>query len=184
MIALLRGEVVATLGSSVVVDVNGVGYEVTAAMTNPPMEGQVSFIIKTVVRDDSIVLIGFTYPSDRELFDLLTSVPAVGPAVAISALRTYRGDELRMIIANGDAEAVKKIAGVGSKTAQRIVMELATKVGRPVLTHTVSSPSSVVEALAALGFSQSEIHQALDGVVLPDNEAEALREALKYVSGT
>jgi holliday junction DNA helicase RuvA len=178
VIAYLRGRHMATLpNGAAIVDVAGVGYEVQVAHNLDAAE--VELFVYTVVRDDAFVLFGFLSLDDRAFFELLLSVPGVGPSTALGALRTLGRDELIAAVLREDVKAVAKAPGIGAKTAQRIVLELADKVSR-VRGDTASSErnDTVMEALTALGYTQSEIRSALRDVEFPDDEVEALRMAL------
>lgn len=184
MIGWLGGHVLHQyVNGAVVLDVSGVGYEVQVATSDQFRSGEpLELFIYTVVRADAIVLYGFKSYADREFFELLLVTPGVGPSTALAALRTMATDELALAIESGDAKRVGQIPGVGPKTASRIVLELKGKVGVVgEYTPSVTTPlrSSVIEdALRALGYSSPEIRQALGDVALPDDESEALREAL------
>lgn len=184
MIAWLGGHVLhCHANGAVVLDVNGVGYEVHVATSDEFRSGEpLELFVYTVVRADAIVLYGFKSYADREFFELLLVTPGVGPSTALAALRTMPIEELASAIEHGDAKRVGQVPGIGPKTASRIVLELKGKLG-VVGEYTPTSPtplrSSVIEdALRALGYNVPEIRQALGDVMLPDDESEALREAL------
>jgi Holliday junction DNA helicase RuvA len=171
------------VNGAVVLDVSGVGYEVHVATSDVFSDGEpLELFVYTVVRADAIVLYGFKSFADREFFELLLATPGVGPSTALAALRTMSTDELAGAIESGDVKRVGLIPGIGPKTASRIVLELKGRVGVVgEYTPAVTAPhrSSVIEdALRALGYSPPEIRQALGDVTLPDDESEALREAL------
>jgi Holliday junction DNA helicase RuvA len=185
MIGWLNGSVVHTYPSgAIVVDVNGVGYEIHAASSRSFGVGEVvELVIFTVVRADAILLYGFNTYADREFFELLLVTPGVGPSTALAALRTMSTDELANAIEGGDAKRVAKIPGIGPKTASRIVLELKGKLNVPgsYETNAVTAlhSSAIDDALRGLGYSSQEIRQALEDVELPDDESEALRVALQ-----
>jgi Holliday junction DNA helicase RuvA len=169
----------------VLIDVNGVGYEVNLASVQEFRRGDdVELFIHTQVRADAIVLYGFRSADDKEFFTTLLVTPGVGPSTALAALRTMPTDELRMAIENGDVKRVAQISGIGAKTASRIVLELK---GKLIETPTQTSlsptarPSDIEEALRSLGYAPSEIRDALEGVDLPDDESTALRVALQLL---
>ena len=187
MIGYLRGSVLIDQrlsGGSLILDVQGVGYEVTVASDltfgiGAPLE----LFIHTIVRPDALLLYGFVTLDDRRFFETLLATPGVGPATALAAIRTIGTDALSAAIESGDVKSVAKIPGVGPKTASRIVLELKGKLVAPT-TATVApaSPSSVgsdiEDALRSWGYSSAEIRDALRDVTLPDDDAEALRYAL------
>ncbi len=182
MIGWLRGRVLwcETTGA-VVLDVNGVGYEVQVATGEVLRSGEeIDLYIFTQVRADAIVLYGFESLEDREFFSLLLATPGVGPSTALAALRTMPVEELRRAIDEGDVKRVAQVPGIGSKTASRIVLELKGKlVEVPAKESAPPRASDIEEALRSLGYAAVEIRDALEGVDLPDDESTALRVALQ-----
>jgi Holliday junction DNA helicase RuvA len=172
------------MGGLAIIDVNGVGYEVSLALRDAPSSGAISVIVATLVRDDAITLVGFATLADRELFDALRSVQGIGPSMAIALLRYFGGDELRGVLAAGNVTALTSVSGVGQKTAQRLVNELGDKVGPGTDVTVLALDSTVVEALVSLGYSRSEIASHLEGVTLADDESSALRQALNILART
>ncbi len=184
MIGWLRGRVVILHASgTLVLDVNGVGYEVSLASAEELRVGDdVELFVYTQVRTDAIVLFGFRSYDDREFFSTLLVTPGVGPSTALAALRTMPTSELRAAIESGDVKRVAQIPGIGAKTASRIVLELRGKlVEVPTKEPASVTPraSDIEEALRSLGYAPGEIRDALDGVTLPDDESAALRIALQ-----
>lgn len=187
MIGWLSGRVVHQLrNGALIVDVQGVGYEVHVASSEPPsFDELVEFFIFTVVREDAIQLFGFRTIEDREFFELLLVTPGVGPSTALGALRTMSIDELAFAIESDDIKKVSTISGIGPKTASRIVLELKGKV-TVVSTYEPPSPTehadaAIEDALRALGYTSHEVREALRDVVLPSNESDALRTALQLL---
>ncbi|MGH9020582.1 MAG: Holliday junction branch migration protein RuvA, partial [Acidimicrobiales bacterium] len=181
MIGWLSGEVrFRGASGAVVVDVGGVGYEVHVARDDLTPGDEARLFVHTVVRDDAILLYGFTTYEERELFELLIATPGVGPSTALGALRTMTAAELAEAIEAGDTNRISLIPGIGPKTASRIVLELK---GKLVLQLAASGPvaahaEALGDALRALGYSAGEIRDAVSGVDPTDDEAGALREAL------
>ena len=171
---------------ALVVDVQGVGYEVHVASSEDVDLGDVvELFVYTVVRDDAIVLFGFRTFQDREFFELLLVTPGVGPSTALGALRTMSINELALAIEGEDTKRIALIPGIGLKTAGRIVLELKGKVGSPVPATAAQHPphhsGAIDDALRSLGYSAHEIRLALHEVALPDDESLALREALQLL---
>lgn len=187
MIGWLAGRVVHELrNGAVLVDVQGVGYEVQVASSEAPKFDELTeLFVFTVVREDSIQLFGFHTLEDREFFELLLATPGVGPSTALGALRTMSVAELAFAIEHDDAKKIATISGIGPKTASRIVLELKGK----VFVDGAFEPSGPIEhvdaaiddALHALGYTSSEVRAALRDVELPSDEAEALRVALQLL---
>ena len=178
MIAGLRGTVGEHLGDGVVVlEVQGVGYEVHLATPTPPTAGEtIAVAVYTAVRDDAIVLYGFATYAERALFGTLLATPGVGPSTALAALRTLTRERLVAAIDAGDVATLTLVPGIGAKTAQRIVLELRGK----VTDAGDSIGPDVREALQRLGYGPADLRR-LEGVELPSDEAEALREALRVM---
>jgi len=187
MIGFLRGFVLVApspvSNRPMIVDVNGVGYEVSLASTSLYTVGDsVELYIHTVVRPDALILYGFTSLDDRHLFETLLATPGVGPSTALGALRTLGASELAAAIEAGDVKRVGTIPGVGPKTASRIVLELKGK----LVLHEESTKSAVAkprhdieDALKSWGYGSSEIRDALADIELPDDESAALKVALQ-----
>lgn len=187
MIGWLSGRVVHQLrNGALLVDVQGVGYEVQVASSETlPFDELVELFIFTVVREDAIQLFGFRTIEEREFFELLIVTPGVGPSTALGALRTMSVAELALAIESDDAKKVATIPGIGPKTASRIVLELKGKVvvdgsfePRPPSAHV---NAAINDALRALGYTGHEVREALNDVALSSDESEALRTALQLL---
>ena len=133
MIALLRGEIVQSDGNSVIIDAAGVGYAVTVSGRTQcqlaAMAGEVTLLTDMQVREDSMTLYGFADSSERDAFRLLVTVQGVGAKAAMAILSVLSPDALATAVMAGDKAMVTRADGVGPKLAQRVVMELAEKVG-------------------------------------------------------
>jgi holliday junction DNA helicase RuvA len=181
MIGFLRGRVMdAYRDGHVLVDVNGVGYDVTIADAARIQIGdETSFFIHTAVRPDAIVLYGFNSIEERGIFELLIETPGVGPSTALGAVRSLPVDQLIEAIRAGNQKLIATIPGIGPKTASRVILELQGKI--PKVSTTKSGPSvkdSVMAGLVALGFPVKEISKSLEGFEFPADESEALKMAL------
>src|SRR6266850_464716 len=176
MITFLHGKLVEALPTQVVVDVNGVGYEVLIPLSSfdkLPQPGQdVKLLTQLVVREDAHTLYGFMTAMERELFRLLVNtVSGIGPRTALSILSGMNAVAFRGAVANGDVKALSQISGVGKKTAERIVVELRDKVGaagaweassaKRALSPADQKINDAVLALMALGFKQVEAHESV-----------------------
>ncbi len=134
MITFLHGKLVEALPTQVVVDMNGVGYEVLIPLSSfdkLPQPGQpVKLLTQLVVREDAHVLYGFMTAAERDLFRLLVNtVSGIGPKTALNILSGMNVVAFRGAVANGDVKSLSQISGVGKKTAERIVVELRDKMG-------------------------------------------------------
>ncbi len=177
MIGWLAGVVRRNDAGVVILDVGGVGYQIHLASRREVAVGSsLEVHVRTAVRDDTILLYGFLEPEERDFFDQLLATPGVGPSTALAALRTMDMADLVAAIEAGDVKTVSTVPGVGAKTASRIVLELRGKVVAPL--EPVVVPRDLDDALRSLGYSASEIRDALADVDIPDDEAAALRVAL------
>lgn len=191
MIAHLRGEVTEKFGNAVILDVAGVGYEVT--VPTPDFEAsslneERKFYTYHAVRENSEELYGFSSLAAKKLFELLISVQGIGPKAGIAILSLAEAEEVRNAIANGDAAFVSKASGVGKKSAERVIVDLADKVGTP--SHygatevkygkaVSAEPDEALDALIALGFPLKEATAALDEIDKELPVEERVRLALK-----
>lgn len=197
MIAFLRGTVAEAMPQCLVLDVNGVGYEVQVPLSTydqiNPMEGQV-VTLKTHlhIRENAQVLYGFATDAERDIFRLLIErVSGIGPATAISILSGLNVSSFKAAVAAGDVQAIARAKGVGKKTAERIVLELKDKVGLAATWEAqqqgTTSPSAADAelALVALGFKQVEARKALKSLLKDNPQAdtdELIRGALRLMT--
>ena len=176
MITFLHGKLVEALPTHVIVDVNGVGYEVLIPLSSfdklPPPGQEVKILTHLVVREDAHILYGFMTLSERDLFLLLVNtVSGIGPRTALNVLSGISVMAFRGAVANGDIKALSQISGVGKKTAERIIVELRDKIGaagaweassaQRALSAEDQKLNDAVLALMALGFKQIEAHDAV-----------------------
>ena len=197
MIAFLRGTVAEAMPQCLVLDVNGVGYEVQVPLSTfdaiNPMEGQVVTLkIHLHVRENAQVLYGFASDAERDIFRLLIDrVSGIGPATAISILSGLNVNAFKQAVVNGDVNSIARAKGVGKRTAERIILELKDKVGLASTWEaqqqgTTSEAASDAElALVALGFKQTEARKAISALVKDNPQAstdELIRGALRRMS--
>lgn len=179
MIARLSGLLAATALDTAVIDVNGVGYLISASSrtltTLGPLGSQVVVHVETQVREDAIQLFGFATEDERDWFRLLQTVQGVGSRVALAILSVLPPAELQSAIAMGDSRSVARAKGVGPKLAARVVNELADKAGAlgtssggtvsPVFAAATTAARSTVKdalsALANLGFKPADANRAV-----------------------
>ena len=167
MIARLIGRPEARDEQTLVLDVAGVGYLVSAtrsAMRKARRADEVALETYLHVREDTMQLYGFAELEERELFEHLLSVSGVGPKVALAIVSGSTPTELRQAIASEDTARFQAIPGIGKKTAQRVVLELKEKLGADGVTVPISTANEDVlarEALVELGYSIAEADRAL-----------------------
>ena len=184
MIATLTGTISAITTSSVVIDVNGVGYliHITPRSSAGLVAGnRVSLFTQLVVREDSMTLYGFESLQAKEVFELLQSVSGIGPKVALSALSIYDPQELFSAITTENASAIERIPGLGKKGAQRVILELKEKI--PAFTQVSSASDTaiapwrdqVLMALVGLGFTAKDAAARIE-IVAQEITDPSLRE--------
>lgn len=185
MIGQLRGKVAAIEGDRIVLDVSGVGYEIHVTPKTAAAVGQVgeeaTVATHLHVRDDALVLYGFSTSADRELFKILLSAQGVGPRVALGILGVFSADALRRVVASEDVDALTQVPGIGKRTAQRIVLDLKPRIADMEADVVSGAGSQVRQALEQLGYSAAEIREAMTEV---DSEAavtEQIRSALRLL---
>lgn len=172
MIARLTGTLAETAADGAIVDVHGVGYQVLASgRTLDSLGGvgaEVTLMTELQVRDDGWTLFAFATTGEREAFRLLTGVQGVGGKVALAILSVLSAEELASAVATGDKAQVGRASGVGPKLAQRIVNELAGKLGHPALAGAAGAAvprggpaHDALSALANLGFKPAEASAAV-----------------------
>ena len=183
---MLEGKVVEKTGDRVVMSVGGVGYELLVpapALGRLPARGRATRLFTRLqIRDDQIVLYGFSSTEERTLFDHLVTVTGVGPKVALAILSVLSPEALRRAVSSGDTAALTLVPGVGKKVAGRVILDLKDKIGGAG--EVVTGPvAEVREALLALGLSGQEAQEALASIH-PDGDRpveELLRLALRSV---
>jgi Holliday junction DNA helicase RuvA len=164
MIGFLQGKVLLTDNSSLLLDVNGVGYRVFAplpVLVSVTKKASLSLFIHTHVREDHIILYGFKDENELFLFEKLTSVSGIGPKSALAMLSVHSPSSLSDAIERSDAEALSHTPGVGKKTAEKIILELKGKLSHLIGKEMNDTTLEVRLALEALGYSSKEIHEAL-----------------------
>jgi Holliday junction DNA helicase RuvA len=170
MIAHLRGTLVATSPGHVIVDCNGVGYDVTVSMNTftqlPDAGREVSLFIYTHVREDQIALFGFHLAEEKALFEKLLSVSGIGPKLAVNILGGMDTRQLAGTIRGGDAAKLTRMPGVGKKTAERMVLELKDKLADFGAVPVAPRPrhpleEDVLSALINLGYQPAAAEKAL-----------------------
>jgi Holliday junction DNA helicase RuvA len=194
MIGQLRGALIDKRPNQVLIDVAGVGYQVQIPLSTfaglGPLHTETTLLIHTHVREDQIALYGFLTARERQCFELLISASGVGPNLALKILSGMSLEELVPAIRKGDVVQLKRIPGVGQKTAERIVVELRDKLaavdvaeaGRPSTRSQVES--DVTSALVNLGYEARAVEKTIELVRGKDLTFDALlRAALQKLGG-
>ena len=172
----IKGEVASTDKDCVVIDVGGIGYRVytsAQSMLNIRSGMAVKLYCQLVVREDSHTLYGFVTPEERQMFLRLTGVSGIGPKVALSILSAMKVSDLAAAIITSDERAFSKVPGVGKKTAQRIIIDLAEKIAtKEIVGEGAGEPlpggagveAEAIAALVSLGYNRAEAAKAVGSV--------------------
>ena len=190
MIAHVFGKVAEKFNGSLVVDVHGVGYEVSVATNDfdaVTLDQEVKFYTYHHVREQSEELFGFSSLAAKKLFEMLITVQGVGPKAALAILSLGDAEQVRNAIANADSGFIQKATGVGKKTAERVVVDLSDKVGLPThygraeepLQTELNTSDEALEALMALGYTLADATKALENVDVNLPTSQRVTEALK-----
>jgi Holliday junction DNA helicase RuvA len=191
MISILRGNVISQETDGIIVDVNGVGFQVMVptSVSDRVQPGEAVYLYtRMIIRQDAWILCGFESKEGREVFDLVLSVNGIGPRLAISILSTLSPDTIRRAVINEQADVFSRVPGVGKKTAQKIVLHLQDRLpsadGLGPLSMISDVDTEVLAALTTLGYSLVEAQAALQ--FIPRDTAQdvetRLRVALQYFS--
>jgi Holliday junction DNA helicase RuvA len=190
MIAHLSGKLLFSSDRFVVIETGGVGYKVrvpidTLRALKTKMEADVSLWIHTSVREDTLDLYGFEKQDDMEFFEMLISVSGIGPKSALGILNIAPVNHLREAIAAGDTGALTKVSGIGSKGAQKIILELREKMGgrgTDLGGSMLREERDAIEGLVALGYPERDAREALKNVSADIKGTGArIKDALKHI---
>lgn len=183
MIASVRGTVLAVRLDSAVIEVGGVGMLVQATPTTlATLRQGTEALLETslVVREDSLTLYGFAAADERDTFEILQTVSGVGPRLALAMLAVHTPDGLRRAVASEDLAALKRVPGIGQKSAQRIVLELGDRLGPALDSDAGLAPATappadrrddVVAALEGLGWNTRTAQDAVATVLQDAGDA-------------
>ena len=194
MISFIRGILIESLPTQATVDVHGVGYEIQIPLSThnalPALGGEVKLLTQLIIREDSHALFGFSSRPERDMFRLLVNtVSGIGPRIALSILSGMSVTAIRSAVAQRDLKALASISGVGKKTAERIVVELADKVGVATglevpspglaLSPDDQKANDAVLALMALGFKQPDAVQSIRGAQAMLGQSASIEELVR-----
>lgn len=198
MIEYLRGRVVAASPGKVILEVGGVGLQITvplsAGWSGEDAGEEVTVYTRLLLKEDEAVLYGFSDPLERNLFNLIIGIAGFGPRLALSLLSVFPPSRLYLAVLEENIASLCRAPGVGRKVAQRLVLELKEKLPGLMSPEAADfvpagggAEAEVAEALCALGYSRSEALAAVSRVD-PDRQAgltreELLKEALQSMAG-
>ena len=200
MYAFIKGIIADKELENVVLEVNGIGYNIKISSGTSALLPSIGEMIKlytyTSVREDAIQLYGFLTKDDLDIFKMLINVNGIGPKGGQSILSIMSADELRFAIISGDAKMIAKAPGIGAKTAQRVILDMNDKISLEDTFHVVKDeirgnddissmgPSKeAIEALTALGYGSAEAIRAVKSVEDAGEMAveDILKKALKFL---
>ncbi len=189
MIAYVKGTLAHKNPSFVVVEAGGIGYHINISLyTYTKIEGAESVALLTHfhVKEDQQTLFGFYEETERNLFRLLISVTGVGPATALVVLSTMNPDELRAAVIGEDVGSIRKVKGIGPKTAQRIIIDLKDRMIKesgesPTMLSAQSNTlrSEALSALVNLGFGRPAVQRALNRVLAAHPQTTTPEDLIK-----
>ncbi|MEH6514281.1 Holliday junction branch migration protein RuvA [Maribacter arcticus] len=178
MIHHLRGKLVEKNPTHIIIECGGVGYFVNISLntfSKLPEQENVSIFTHLQVKEDSHTLFGFMEKSEREIFRLLLSVSGIGSSIARTMLSSMSPSQIRDAIANGDVPTIQAIKGIGTKTAQRVILDLRDKVLKVYdidelsLSANNTNKDEALSALEVLGFARKQAERVVDKVLSQDS---------------
>jgi holliday junction DNA helicase RuvA len=193
MIAYLKGKLTYKDPTFVIIDISGVGYQVRISLQTYSQiknEEQIMLLTYLSIKEDGHTLYGFSQDSEKKLFLNLISISGVGPNTALMILSSLTSDELENAIINEDARTIQNVKGVGTKTAQRIILELKDKIKKESLGDSIIPPSSfsktnnktkeeALQALLTLGFTKAVAEKNIATVLKKTGPEISLEELIK-----
>jgi Holliday junction DNA helicase RuvA len=190
MIARLTGVLSEKAPPFVLLDVNGVGYEVQVPMSTfynlPELGAKVTLLTQFIVREDAQLLYGFLSAVERESFRELIKITGVGPRIALAVLSGLSTNELAQAVAAQEAGRLVKVPGIGKKTAERLLLELKGKLapalGAAGVVVANDAQTDILQALIALGYSDKEAQAALKALPADATVSEGIKLALKALA--
>jgi Holliday junction DNA helicase RuvA len=191
MIGRLNGTLADRNPPQVLVDCQGVGYEVDVPMSTfynlPGLGEKVSLLTHFVVREDAQILFGFATASEREAFRQLIRISGVGPRTALSVLSGMSVGDIAQAVSAQDASRLVKVPGIGKKTAERLLLELKGKFGADLGTPSGAGAASdaqadILQALVALGYSDKEAQASVKTLPKDVGVSEGIKQALKALA--
>lgn len=190
MIGRIEGRLLEKNPPAILVDANGVGYEIDVPMSTfyqlPALSERVTLLTHLAVREDAHQLYGFATADERSAFRELIKISGVGARTALAVLSGLSVTELAQTITLQDAARLTRVPGIGKKTAERLLLELKGKLGADLGTARTSAASEpaadVVRALLALGYNEREANAAVRGLPADAGVSDGIRFALKSLA--
>jgi Holliday junction DNA helicase RuvA len=191
MIGRIQGILVSVHPPRLLVDCQGVGYEIDVPMSTlyqlPETNQKITLLTHFQVREDAQQLFGFATETEREAFRQLIKISGVGSRTALAVLSGMSVNELAQAIAMQEADRLTQVPGIGKKTAERLCLELKGKLAPDLgitsgMPHVIEASSEVLQALLALGYSEKEAQLALKQIPPDCTVSDGIRMGLKYLS--
>ncbi|MBI3918266.1 MAG: Holliday junction branch migration protein RuvA [Betaproteobacteria bacterium] len=189
MIGRLSGRLIARHPPQVVIDVQGVGYELDVPMSTfyqlPAAGGEVTLLTHLIVREDAHQLYGFASEAERRVFRQLLRISGVGARIALAVLSGLSVSELQQAVNAQESGRLVKIPGIGKKTAERLLLELRDKLDVVAISAPVAGAregADIVNALLALGYNDREAGWAVKQLAAGVSVNDGIRQALKLLS--
>lgn len=198
MIHYLKGKLEEVMTDSIIIDIQGIGYQLLVPSSIlselPPIGNDLKVYTYLHVREDAMVLFGFPTKEDQQLFKLLITVNGIGPKGAMGILSALNGYQLKIAVAMNDVNAICKAPGIGKKTAQKLILDLKDKIaidisdtdfiaGNDTASFVVEGTMSMeaIEALVALGYNSTEASKAVKNCGPSTSVETLIKEALKHL---
>ena len=172
----------------IIIDVNGIGYFLYITLntySEVPEKGRIRLLTQFIVREDSQKLYGFSSEEERKMFNALINVSGVGANTAMLILSSLKSDELVSAILSEDVDLLKKIKGIGAKSAQRIIIDLKDKVSKFGISHQISSSKDntikieALSALTVLGIDKKKAENTIDKILNQGTDELTVEELIK-----
>jgi Holliday junction DNA helicase RuvA len=193
MIAYLKGKLAYKDPTYVIIDINGLGYQVKISLNTYAAikdEEQILLLTYLSVKEDSHTLYGFKEEAEKKMFMDLISISGVGPNTGLMVLSSLSSDELEQAIANGDHPTIQKVKGIGAKTAQRIVLELkdkikkdsyqdSSKLGTGFMSKSNKIKQEALQALMTLGFTKAVAEKNIESIIKKSGPEISLEDLIK-----
>lgn len=192
MIAYIDGKLTYKDPTYVIIDVNGVGYQIKISLStysSLPAGERCKLQTYLYIKEDAHTLYGFTTVAEKEVFLLLISISGVGPNTGLMILSSLSVEEIQQAIVREDVRTIQQVKGIGAKTAQRVILELKDKMRKEVLTaDAMSAPSrahntvraEALSALVTLGFVRNVAEKTLDSIIKREGSNLSVEELIKF----
>lgn len=191
MISQLSGKIIEKQAPQIIIDVNGIGYEVEVSMQTfyllPEAGETIRLYTQLMIREDAHLLFGFADKNERSLFRQLIKVSGIGAKIALGILSAMTPEELEQAIAQEDTKQLSRAPGIGKKTAERMILELRGKLVTTPVNNIQTSVNSnnhqdIISTLIALGYTEKEAQNAVKSLDSSIDISEGVRQALKNLT--